>query len=136
MRSEFMRRGVEIAATYHCPDHPTHGIGRHRRETPWRKPGPGMFLQAAADLSLDLARVSEIFARHRPDAVMHLAAETHVDRSIDGPGEFMTTNFLGTFALLEVARDYWQGLDDAARRRFRFLHISTDEVFGSLGGDR
>jgi D-glycero-D-manno-heptose 1,7-bisphosphate phosphatase len=56
MRSEFMRRGVEIAATYHCPDHPTHGIGRHRRETPWRKPGPGMFLQAAADLSLDLAR--------------------------------------------------------------------------------
>ena len=56
MRGEFMRRGVEIAATYHCPDHPAHGIGRHRRETPWRKPGPGMFLQAAADLSLDLAR--------------------------------------------------------------------------------
>jgi len=56
MRGEFMRRGVEIAATYHCPDHPTHGIGRYRRETPSRKPGPGMFLQAAADLSLDLAR--------------------------------------------------------------------------------
>jgi D-glycero-D-manno-heptose 1,7-bisphosphate phosphatase len=56
MRDEFVRRGVEIAATYHCPDHPIHGIGRYRRATPWRKPGPGMFFQAAADLSLDLAR--------------------------------------------------------------------------------
>ncbi len=94
----------------------------------------GRYSLEIADIG-ERARVREIFARHRPDAVMHLAAETHVDRSIDGPDEFMTTNFLGTFALLEIARDYWQGLDDAARGRFRFHHISTDEVFGSLGAD-
>ena len=77
--------------------------------------------------------LARIFARHQPDAVMHLAAESHVDRSIDGPADFIETNVTGTFNLLEAAREYWQ-----ARGRpgnFRFHHISTDEVFGSLGAD-
>ncbi|MEM7424443.1 MAG: dTDP-glucose 4,6-dehydratase, partial [Pseudomonadota bacterium] len=77
--------------------------------------------------------LARIFAVHRPDAVMHLAAESHVDRSIDGPAEFMTTNVMGTFTLLEAARTYWNGLDDAAKAGFRFHHISTDEVYGTLG---
>ncbi len=76
-----------------------------------------------------------VFTAHRPDAVMHLAAESHVDRSIDGPMEFMTTNVIGTATLLEVARAYWSELDDDAARRFRFHHVSTDEVFGSLGAE-
>lgn len=76
-----------------------------------------------------------VFADHRPDAVMHLAAESHVDRSIDGPMDFMTTNVVGTATLLEVARAYWSELEDDAARRFRFHHVSTDEVFGSLGAD-
>ncbi len=70
-----------------------------------------------------------------PDAILHLAAELHVDRSIDGPGEFIKTNITGTYALLEAARDYWRGLPADAARRFRFHHVSTDEVFGSLGPD-
>jgi dTDP-glucose 4,6-dehydratase len=74
-----------------------------------------------------------LFARHAPDAVIHLAAESHVDRSIDGPGEFVRTNVVGTFTLLAEAARHWQALDGAARERFRFLHVSTDEVFGSLG---
>ena len=69
----------------------------------------------------------------RPDVVTHLAAESHVDRSIDGPGAFVQTNVVGTFTMLTEARRYWQGLDGEARARFRFHHISTDEVFGSLG---
>lgn len=69
----------------------------------------------------------------RPDAVIHLAAESHVDRSITGAGEFVNTNVVGTFALLEAARAYWSSLDGEARDRFRFLHVSTDEVYGSLG---
>jgi len=79
----------------------------------------------------DRAALDRIFATHRPDAVMHLAAETHVDRSIDGPGAFIETNVTGTYNMLEAARAYWvaQGRPDA----FRFHHISTDEVFGSLG---
>ncbi len=79
----------------------------------------------------DRAALDDIFARHEPDAVMHLAAESHVDRSIDGPAEFIETNINGTYTLLEAARSYWaaQGQPDA----FRFHHISTDEVFGSLG---
>jgi dTDP-glucose 4,6-dehydratase len=85
-----------------------------------------------ADIA-DRAAVDAILARHRPDAIMHLAAETHVDRSIDGPAEFITTNVVGTYTLLEAARAYWAGLDAAAARDFRFLHVSTDEVFGSLG---
>jgi dTDP-glucose 4,6-dehydratase len=80
----------------------------------------------------DAAAMKRIFAQYRPDAVMHLAAESHVDRSIDGADDFVQTNIVGTFRLLEAARAYWQGLDTQARRGFRFLHVSTDEVFGSL----
>lgn len=79
----------------------------------------------------DRAALDRVFARHRPDAVMHLAAESHVDRSIDGPGAFIETNVNGTYNMLEAARAYWTG---AGRPEgFRFHHISTDEVFGSLG---
>ncbi len=83
----------------------------------------------------DGAALARIFAEHWPDAVMHLAAESHVDRSIDGPGDFMTTNVMGTFTLLEAARAYWLGLDPAGKKAFRFHHISTDEVYGTLGED-
>lgn len=76
-----------------------------------------------------------VFAEHRPDAVMHLAAESHVDRSIDGPGEFIQTNVVGTFRLLEAARGYWSSLRAEERAAFRFHHISTDEVFGTLGDE-
>lgn len=79
----------------------------------------------------DRAALDRIFAEHAPDAVMHLAAESHVDRSIDGPGAFMETNVMGTFHLLEAARGYWTNLGKPDS--FRFHHISTDEVFGSLG---
>src|SRR5581483_7988227 len=85
-----------------------------------------------ADIT-DGAALRQIFAAHRPDAVMHLAAESHVDRSIDGPGAFIHTNVVGTYTLLEAARGYWTGLDPAARAAFRFRHVSTDEVFGALG---
>ena len=81
----------------------------------------------------DAAAMAGVFERHRPDAIMHLAAESHVDRSIDGPDAFIRTNIVGTYRLLDVARRYWLGLDGAARAGFRFHHISTDEVFGSLG---
>ncbi|MBD0320020.1 MAG: GDP-mannose 4,6-dehydratase, partial [Gemmatimonadetes bacterium] len=76
-----------------------------------------------------------VFAEHEPRAVMHLAAESHVDRSIDGPGDFIRTNVVGTFTLLEEARRFWSGLRGEARDAFRFLHVSTDEVFGSLGAE-
>ncbi|MCG5238973.1 dTDP-glucose 4,6-dehydratase [Azospirillum doebereinerae] len=76
-----------------------------------------------------------VFARHQPDAVMHLAAESHVDRSIDGPGEFIQTNIVGTYRLLEAARGHWSALPDDRKAGFRFHHISTDEVFGSLGAE-
>jgi len=79
----------------------------------------------------DAAEIARIFQDHRPDAVMHLAAESHVDRSIDGPGAFIETNVTGTFTLLEAARTYWQA--QGQPEGFRFHHISTDEVFGSLG---
>lgn len=81
----------------------------------------------------DEAEVARVFAEHRPDAVMHLAAESHVDRSIDGPGTFIQTNVVGTFTLLHAARAYWADLDVDARAAFRFHHVSTDEVYGSLG---
>lgn len=84
-----------------------------------------------ADIT-DAAAIREIFATHQPDAVMHLAAESHVDRSIDGPAPFIHTNITGTFILLDVARAYWAGLDPARKRAFRFHHVSTDEVFGAL----
>jgi len=83
----------------------------------------------------DRATLDDIFARHQPDAVMHLAAESHVDRSITGAGEFIQTNIVGTFQLLEAARAYFLSLDEAGQKAFRFLHVSTDEVYGSLGAD-
>ncbi len=83
----------------------------------------------------DRAGVERVFREFRPDAVMHLAAESHVDRSIDGPGAFITTNVVGSYTMLEVSRAYWQGLGNEARSAFRFHHISTDEVYGSLGTD-
>ncbi len=76
--------------------------------------------------------VRDLFEGYRPDAVMHLAAESHVDRSIDGPAAFIETNIVGTYTLLEAARKYWSGLGQDGRAAFRFHHISTDEVFGSL----
>ncbi|HET8763697.1 MAG TPA: dTDP-glucose 4,6-dehydratase [Rhodanobacter sp.] len=81
----------------------------------------------------DRALVGKLLAEHRPDAIVNFAAESHVDRSIDGPTEFVQTNVVGTLGLLECARDYWRGLDGAKRDAFRFLHVSTDEVYGSLG---
>ncbi|WP_289043986.1 dTDP-glucose 4,6-dehydratase [uncultured Aliiroseovarius sp.] len=82
----------------------------------------------------DRAALDRVFADHRPDAVMHLAAESHVDRSIDGPSEFIETNITGTFNMLEAARKYW--LENRKPDDFRFHHISTDEVFGSLSSDK
>jgi len=76
--------------------------------------------------------LSAVFAAHRPDGVIHLAAESHVDRSIDGPGDFIRTNVLGTYQLLEVSRAYWAELEGERRKAFRFHHVSTDEVFGQL----
>jgi dTDP-glucose 4,6-dehydratase len=81
----------------------------------------------------DAAAMQRLFHNYQPDAIMHLAAESHVDRSIDGPAEFMHTNIIGTYTLLETARQYWLNLAEDARRRFRFHHVSTDEVYGSLG---
>jgi len=78
--------------------------------------------------------LEDVFNRFQPNLVMHLAAESHVDRSIDGPAEFITTNIVGTYTLLEAARQYWQSLDEADKSRFRFHHISTDEVYGDLAG--
>jgi len=92
----------------------------------------GRYALEVADIA-DRAAVARVFAQHRPDAVMHLAAETHVDRSIDRADDFIHSNIVGTFSLLEAARAYWDGLAGEARARFRFHHISTDEVFGSLG---
>ncbi len=76
--------------------------------------------------------LQQVFAEFQPDAVMHLAAESHVDRSIDGPAEFINTNIVGTYSLLETARSYWQSLESEAKKRFRFHQVSTDEVYGSL----
>ena len=83
----------------------------------------------------DPSAIRRIFEDYRPDLVMHLAAESHVDRSIDGPGTFIETNVNGTFVLLEAARRHWAGLQGEAKARFRFHHVSTDEVFGSLGAE-
>ena len=81
----------------------------------------------------DRALVASLLAEHRPQAIVNFAAESHVDRSIDGPAAFVQTNVVGTLALLECARDYWRALDAAEQSAFRFLHVSTDEVYGSLG---
>jgi dTDP-glucose 4,6-dehydratase len=78
--------------------------------------------------------LDRVFAQHQPDVVMHLAAESHVDRSIDGPAAFIETNIIGTYQLLEAAKEYWKGLDDNRKAAFRFHHISTDEVYGDLEG--
>ncbi|MDZ4202921.1 MAG: dTDP-glucose 4,6-dehydratase [Gallionella sp.] len=83
----------------------------------------------------DAAEVARVFREHQPDAVMHLAAESHVDRSISGPADFIQTNIVGTYTLLEAARSYWNGLAAADKTAFRFHHISTDEVYGSLGDE-
>ncbi|EHC5098605.1 dTDP-glucose 4,6-dehydratase [Escherichia coli] len=80
----------------------------------------------------DAVAMSRIFAQHQPDAVMHLAAESHVDRSITGPAAFIETNIVGTYVLLEAARNYWSALNDEKKKSFRFHHISTDEVYGDL----
>lgn len=82
---------------------------------------------------LDASKVRDILADYRPTLIMHLAAESHVDRSIDGPGAFIQTNVVGTYTLLQAALGYWQGLPAPEKDAFRFHHISTDEVFGSLG---
>ena len=78
--------------------------------------------------------LDKIFSTHQPDAVIHLAAESHVDRSIDGPGDFIQTNLVGTYSMLEASRTYWSSLAEPARDKFRFLHVSTDEVYGDLAG--
>lgn len=81
----------------------------------------------------DGSALEQVFAEFQPDAIMHLAAESHVDRSIDGPAEFINTNIVGTYSLLETVRSYWQSLDSEQKTAFRFHHVSTDEVYGSLG---
>jgi len=81
----------------------------------------------------DKGEVSRVFEQYRPDAVLHLAAESHVDRSIDGPSAFIQTNIVGVYNLLEAARNYWGDLEGNEKERFRFQHVSTDEVYGSLG---
>ncbi|HEZ3678730.1 TPA: dTDP-glucose 4,6-dehydratase, partial [Neisseria meningitidis] len=82
----------------------------------------------------DRAALDRVFAQHQPDAVMHLAAESHVDRSIDGPAAFIETNIVGTYTLLEAARAYWHDMPSEKKAAFRFHHISTDEVYGDLHG--
>ncbi|MCM2256845.1 MAG: dTDP-glucose 4,6-dehydratase [Vicinamibacteria bacterium] len=94
----------------------------------------GRFTFVAADIA-DREAVRAAFAAHRPDAVVNFAAESHVDRSIDGPGAFVRTNVNGTFELLEAARGQWTARAGEAREHFRFLHVSTDEVYGSLGAE-
>lgn len=87
-----------------------------------------------ADIA-DLAAMQAAIRDFAPDAILNLAAESHVDRSIDGPGEFIQTNVVGTFSLLQAALEYWRSLKETSKDQFRFVHISTDEVFGSLGAD-
>lgn len=82
----------------------------------------------------DRTEVERVFSEHKPDAIMHLAAESHVDRSIEGPASFIETNIVGTYLLLEVCREYWKSLDKSKQKTFRFHHISTDEVYGDLDG--
>ena len=94
---------------------------------------PERYVFVHADIC-DTKMMTTLFAQHKPDLVMHLAAESHVDRSIDGPGAFIQTNVVGTYTLLEVARSYWLALDEGKKSAFRFHHISTDEVYGDLHG--
>ena len=83
----------------------------------------------------DRAVLDQLFAKYQPRAIMHLAAESHVDRSIDGPRDFIDTNIIGTYNLLEASRQYYLGLEEADQAKFCFHHVSTDEVFGSLGDE-
>jgi dTDP-glucose 4,6-dehydratase len=94
--------------------------------------GDGRHVFLRGDIG-DRALVKQALERHRPRAIVHFAAESHVDRSIVGPADFIETNIVGTWSLLEEARAYWQGLHGAERAAFRFLHVSTDEVYGALG---
>jgi dTDP-glucose 4,6-dehydratase len=96
--------------------------------------GSSRYSFARADIC-DRHAVFQTLLSFRPDVVMHLAAESHVDRSIDGPSAFIETNLVGTFTMLDAALEYWRGLDAADASAFRFMHISTDEVFGTLGGE-
>jgi dTDP-glucose 4,6-dehydratase len=96
--------------------------------------GSNRYAFEQADI-VDAAAMRRIVSEFAPDIIMHLAAESHVDRSIDGPGEFIQTNVVGTFALLQAALSHWRALTDERKKNFRFHHISTDEVFGSLGAD-
>ncbi len=96
--------------------------------------GDARYIFAQGDIN-DRALVAGLLKQHQPEAIIHFAAESHVDRSIHGPGEFVQTNVVGTFSLLEEARAYWSALAEPAKNRFRFLHVSTDEVYGSLGND-
>ncbi|MGI9666185.1 MAG: dTDP-glucose 4,6-dehydratase [Acidimicrobiia bacterium] len=96
--------------------------------------GSERYRHVAVDIT-DRAALDRVFAEASPDTVMHLAAESHVDRSIDRPSEFVMTNVIGTTNLLEAATEHWESLDGAGRERFRFHHVSTDEVFGALGRD-
>ncbi len=102
------------------PDALEEAFGHHRH------------IHEKADIA-DASAVAAILARHQPDAIIHLAAETHVDRSIDGPAAFIQTNIVGTYVLLEAARAYWSALPESRKAAFRFHHVSTDEVFGALG---
>ncbi|RPJ44402.1 MAG: dTDP-glucose 4,6-dehydratase [Betaproteobacteria bacterium] len=96
--------------------------------------GDARYVFAHGDIN-DRGLVAGLLQRHQPYAIVHFAAESHVDRSIHGPGEFVQTNVVGTFSLLEEARAYWNTLAEPAKGRFRFLHVSTDEVYGSLGSN-
>ena len=91
------------------------------------------YIHEKVDICDSLA-LAQVFKKHKPSLVMHLAAESHVDRSIDGPADFINTNITGTFNLLEAARHYFESLDDLGKKQFRFHHISTDEVYGDLAG--
>jgi dTDP-D-glucose 4,6-dehydratase len=104
------------------------------RENGYFLPGLPLYSFKRADIC-EGPLLRELFDRYQPDAVMNLAAESHVDRSIDGPREFIQTNIVGTFTLLQEALRYWRACSSERRGRFRLLHISTDEVFGSLGLD-
>ncbi|MFZ9196600.1 MAG: dTDP-glucose 4,6-dehydratase [Burkholderiales bacterium] len=94
--------------------------------------GDSRYVFAQGDIC-DRTLIAGLLQKHQPQAIVHFAAESHVDRSIHGPGEFVQTNVVGTFSLLEEARAYWGALAEPAKSRFRFLHVSTDEVYGSLG---
>jgi dTDP-glucose 4,6-dehydratase len=94
--------------------------------------GDSRYVFAQGDIC-DRTLVASLLQKHQPQAIVHFAAESHVDRSIHGPGEFVQTNVVGTFSLLEETRAYWNALNAEARKNFRFLHVSTDEVYGSLG---